>query len=160
MGCADGGNEQRALQEYFETTEAAVQEQRASLDELGDPDINEDAVLDAREKTVVLEYFATQRRTLETLREVLSETVPPPAVGAAHDDVLNSVTGVINFWQGLVPELEAIDSIEGLERFGTQFVESREAVAVFEEAMSACAELQTIATQHDIAVDLMCAQDG
>jgi len=159
-GCGDSGSDEAALREYFENIEAAVHDQRASLDELGDPDVNEDLVLDEREKTVVLELFATQRRTLETLLEALNEAVPPPEVAEAHSAVVSSVMGAIGFWQSLTPDLETIDSIESLEAFGTQFVESAEGMAVFERQMSACTALQTIATQHDIVIDLMCTQDG
>ena len=156
-GCADGRNDERALQEYFETIEAAAAAQRGSLDALGEPEINEDAVLDEQEQTVVRESFATQVRAMETLAAALDELVPPPEVDEAHNDVLTALNGAIAFWTNLLPQLETVETVDDLEEFGTEFVESPDGVAIFERLSSACAELQRVATEHDIDVDLMCA---
>lgn len=152
--CGDGG-EQLTLEEYFQQLEAIFQDADERGQTLGDPgEIVGDPQSSLEQKRDAVAAFFTE--FLAIIADVTGdvEALDPPAeVGDAHSDLLAALRG---FQQSAPAAIDKVDTVQSESEFEALGEEFHSGGVGFEPA---CAALQAIADQNNIAVDLQC-RDG
>ncbi len=144
-----GGGDEVTLEEYFERLEAAsitfTEESDAAADELGSSE-EIDSVKDAIALLPpIVEHFVND----------ISALNPPEEAQEAHDAAVEAGENFSEAVNGVLDELGDVESIEDLEG-----VVSTDALDEASGAFTAaCEDLQTLADENNIEVDLDCG-DG
>lgn len=151
-GCGDdGGGDKLTLEEYFEKIDELDNEQQTASDRLNSEveELGEDASPDD-----VADSFQKQVDLLEDFTDDLDDIDPPDEVQDAHDEVVSALRDAPAEFESLIDEFREADSIE--EAFGA-FEDSD--FSAIEKADEGCRDLEAIAADNNIDVDLDCGED-
>ena len=153
-GCKNGGGGALTLEEYFQ-----------QLDEL-DNDLNEQSdalfapledVQDPGEAVEQLrDIFPQQAGLFQDFRGGLADLDPPGEVEDLHNEALEAFDGVIAAVDGLVGQLDSVESFDDLDAL---FAES-EFSAADERLTQVCLDLEQMAADNNITVDFNCGDES
>ena len=152
----NGGDGAMTLQEYFDEldvifaraeaatdrAEAQLEEDASNAQEFGDEVDAVDAFLD--EVIVAFEDAIADMEDLD----------PPGEASGAHDDFLEAASAASDGAGRFQDELADVDTRDEADALVTQF--DGEMTALIRGADEACLELQIVADQNDVDVDLEC----
>ena len=156
--CGDDGGGGLSLEEYFQQLDAiqdnadaqfATQEAGGS-DQVPGPDASEEEVAD-----FVRQGFQATVTTLTTAAAAASELDPPGEVEEAHNQLVAAVEDAVAAIQVIVDEFPEQLSSSDLENLDA-LLDTSEGDAAFVRLDEACLDLQTIADDNSIDVDLEC----
>jgi len=150
---ADGG--ELTLEEYFQELRGVGDESRERQEEVAAPlepvaARIEELIEDSPEQALQLlsEYYEA---LLPLAEESLDE--PPPEVRAAHERFVQAAEDGLSEMQAFAGQLAAARSIDDVRDLDGSFEEQISEAAA---ALEPCVELQDIAIEHDIDVNLAC----
>ncbi|MDZ4278246.1 MAG: hypothetical protein U1B78_03810 [Dehalococcoidia bacterium] len=157
VACGGGGGG-LTLEEYFEELEQIskdVDDRSTDVEDEFSEDI--DNAEDDAEEVELTQAFLDDILSLgEELRDDLEGLDPPDEVADEHDAYVEAVNGALDALQGIADEAEDADSRDDIEALfdEDEFTEAGENVD------DTCLDLQEIADDEDIDVDLNCGDDG
>lgn len=148
---ACGDDDAMSAEEYFSEVEAIGIEFDIARDAfLARADAMEDPIASARV------YFADGKTAFATLMSKVDALNPPEDIKEAHDRFVDRGRALLSATEGALEELASVNTVSGLL---TDF-DSSAAVATFESANNAsiqsCVEMEQVAADYGITVDLRC----
>jgi hypothetical protein len=155
-GCKGGGS--LSLDEYLQRLEDVGEEADRKGEDIESPSVddydNEPDYLDA-----VAEERRERFRLIEDSVDEFKSLKPPSEAKDAHDRYLDSFGHILSAFDDLIEGLEASSSIdeanEVVDRLNAGGSELSNAL---EDGRDACRDLQGLADDNDINVDLKCAE--
>ena len=154
QGCGDddgGGGSTLTLEQYFEQVDELDDERMVKSDELNREiiDLGTDASADD-----AADSFQGQVDLFEDLRSQLDAISPPAEVDDAHKNFIRVLGVSKGQFEEVIEEFRNADSVEA----AFEALEDSEFTPV-EDISAACRELEQIAADNDIEVDLDCDDD-
>ena len=149
--CGGGGGEPLTLQEYFQRLDEVFENADERFLTLADQ-CEEIAESEGAEIAATRCFF---NATTQVLREIIDEAEaldPPTEAEAVHDELVTAGADFRQLLEGLGERLADIESTSELEELS----EDRELEAAGERFERTCFDLEEIARQNDIDVDLGC----
>ncbi len=157
-GC--GGDDELTLEEYFQQVDVVLGQARerfdvveGEFDEGVAPDSTDEEALDA-----FRESFVKMVTVLGEGIDGMENIEPPAEAEEAHEEWLAAAALVEALTQGLLDELEEVETADDLEDFVARVYEPEFAEAS-ERGLEACLGLQGIADANGIDVDLECEEE-
>jgi hypothetical protein len=148
-GC-NGNGEALTIEEYFEQLEDLESEADERSNEIED-DFNS-AFEDAEDLDDVRDDFQDfidqQEEVFQDFFDGVQDLNPPEEVEEAHDEIVEAFEGLLDEIDGLRDAIDDADSFEDLDT--PDFDQADERLT------EACTELQELAADNDIDVDLNC----
>ncbi len=150
-GCNDDGGGSLSVEEYFERIDELDEEQQAKSDELEQKfdDLGEDASVDE-----VDDLFEEQIQILRDFVSDLDDINPPDEASEPHEQAVRAFNDVTSQFDDLLDGFREAETVE--EAFAS--VGDSE-IAEFEDATAACLELEEIAADNNIEIDLDCEDE-
>ena len=147
LACSDGGDA-LTLEEYFKKLDEIDDEQTRASDAL-DEQIS--ALEGEADVEVALDLFNQQVDLIEEFVEDVDGLDAPDEVSDVHEEALTNLREAVADFRDIVRDAE------GATTLGELFASLEDAdFSAFEAAAENCRELQQIATDSDIEVDLDC----
>lgn len=157
VAAACGGEDQLALEEYFERFETIDADADAKFEALYDdfPDEGEDDLFADEENIQLLkEIFAGFPVIHTDALDALEELNPPSEAEAAHDEVLATGRELAEVYEGGADRVEGVDSISEIEQIEEELTP---AVQEAEERFNAaCFDLVRVGEANGIVVNVSC----
>jgi hypothetical protein len=150
--CNGGGGGAMSLDEYFRELESIEAEAERETDELDSPFDEDDTSLDARKQRIA-DGFVEFRRIFEDYQAQFDELDPPDEVADLHEDY-DDVQD--EFMEQFTLYIEGFADAESNEAFD-EAAESTLADAELERAAEICDDLENVAEENEIEVDLRCS---
>ncbi len=153
-GGGDGGDGELSLEQYFEQADAIIeglQERTATLDQ------PLEQTFDSEEEQIEAfrVAFTTVIPIFRNFVDDLDEIDPPAEVANAHGEL---VAGFANLVEGVEGLIDQLGEIESLSEFSALLLDPDSGFgSAIVQLASACLQLQSIADDNDIDVDLECA---
>jgi hypothetical protein len=152
--CKNGGGGALTLEEFFQRVDeldSELNEQSdalfASLEDTQDP---AEAVEQLRD------IFPQQAGLFQDFRDDLADLDPPAEAESLHHEALEAFDGVIAAVDGLVGQLDSVESLDDLDAL---FVDS-EFSAADERLTQVCLDLEQLAADNGITVDFNCEDES
>jgi vacuolar-type H+-ATPase subunit I/STV1 len=147
VGCNDDGDEM-TLEEYFQRIDELDQRLQDRSQELEDEldALGEDASLED-----AADSFEEQVNALQEFIDDMEDLDPPGEAREAHDEAAEALNAAVEQFDGLIEDFRSADSLE--DAFA--LTENADFSAI-ERANEACRELERIAADNNIDVDLDC----
>jgi hypothetical protein len=150
-GCNEDSDSSAALEDYFQHVEALSADVDSRFNEFEDA---LGSLTDESSTDEVSDIFEEARQILQDLSDGLREVDPPQEAEDAHGESLAAVDGASVALDGYLVELDAITSLD------VAYAVFQTTVAPeFRKTSAACRELQRIADDNSIEVDLMCEDE-
>jgi hypothetical protein len=146
--CNDDGSGGLTLEEYFERIDELDNEQKAKSDEL------EQEAQDSDNVDEFADGLEEQVQLLREFGEDLGDIDPPSVVEETHDEVVRALAAATDQFDRLIEGFREADTIE--EAFAS--IEDTDTTEI-DKAEAACVELEQIAADNDINVDLDCESE-
>ncbi len=153
--CGGGGGNGPSLEEYFQQVDTAQNEVDRQFEEFF---TEEEPGPDASGEEVAAfarELAATFVSILQDAQDTFGGIEAPAEAEGAHNDLVQAIQDAREAIEAAVDDLPTTLSLEELETF-EPFESATDALTRVEEA---CVELQTLADQNNISVDLMCEEE-
>jgi hypothetical protein len=149
-GCGGGGDtEQLSLEEYFRQTETVIHGSFSRLNGL------EDQYPGALEEPEATRDFFDEALTLiRTGADQLAAIEPPDEVRDVHDEAVDAIEGFRDMAEDFTDRLADVESASDFQQW---FDEAAPAITAANARVAApCLELEAIAAENGIDVDLDC----
>jgi len=146
---ACGGEENLDLDQYFRRLDDIVDTADSGIDTLIE---ESQGVGEDTEATRV--YFEGFEAVFEQTLNDLNDLHPPAEVRDAHDEFVAALVTGLAVWEDFSAQLADVESPSGLETLLAGFGPAFDAAA--ERLDNACLQLQGIADENDIGIDLEC----
>jgi len=146
---ACGGEEKLDLDQYFRGLDDIVDTADTRVDTLMD---EAQGVGEETEATRV--YFEGFEAIFEQTLNDLNDLHPPAEVRDAHDEFVAALAAGLAVWEDFSTQLADVESPSGLKTLLAEFELAFDAAA--ERLDNACLQLQGIADQNAIEIDLEC----
>lgn len=152
LGC-DGGGDELSLKEYYaELSRAQVEAgQRTPSADVDPGDIPADTPPEELRR-LLKEGLRASRELNEAFLEDLKSIEPPAEAESVHEDYLAAIDAVGAWIEGTI---ETVDGVDSLEEFEKQ-VDLSAYRDIEQGFIEACTELERIAADNGIEVDLEC----
>lgn len=159
---ACGGGGAMTLDEYLRELDRIGDEgdergeaQDAKLEE----ELDSEAPL-SEQKTILVDSFNASRDIFADVIRDIDDLDPPDAAGSAHDELAASGGRLLAAFDDFIGQLEEAEAEADFQRAFDGLEESGSAINVAsQEFEAACNELQKIADDSGVDVDLECEQD-
>jgi len=153
-GCKDGGGGALSLDEYFEEYEQLDNEAEngtADLEREYDAALTS-TTLNDDVRTDLQEFYTKQIDVRQEYVDEISKLDPPNEAQAAHDASISSYEAVLAAFTGIIDDIGEAQTASDLET-----IFSGEGLsAAIEAATKACIDLQQVADDNNINVNLEC----
>ncbi len=106
------------------------------------------------------DYYVGLVPIFDDFLDGLSDVDPPSEVEDSHSELLDSLAGVIESLEDLVDRLAAAESSSELEDLLNAFADEPDFVAARDRFQTACFDLQSIADDGDVVIDLECETES
>lgn len=143
-----GGGE-LTLVDYFSAYESISKATEAQIDSIA-PEIGSDATV-AEVKAALVATFEETRDIVGQMVAKLAEIAPPDGAQSLHDDTIEAAIGFVEAIDGILAEVEDLEDISDFNAFDTAEFE-----AANERLAANCLDLQKLADDEEIDVDLNC----
>lgn len=153
VSACGGGDSQLSLEEYFEVLEDVLMDADDSGNKLGEEFVEnlEDADDDEEEVEAYLDFFDESLALIKAVRDDVDGLNPPDEAEAEHDDFVEATDSLAEAFEEVVEDAEDADSGSEIEDL---LDEADDLTEAGEDVERACADLQEIADDEDIDVDL------
>lgn len=155
--CGGGDGGELSLEEYFQQVETIVDDFGGQIAALGDP-FEADVDSDEERTELIRDYTRAAAALWRDSVEDFRDMEPPAEVAAAHDEAVEARDDRAEFAQDLAEQLEGVGSAAELEAWFTEARREHEdaLASAAERSEQACLELQRIADDSGIDVELQC----
>ena len=155
--CGGGGGElsgEHSLEQYFDEVDSIIeglQERTATLDQPSEQDFDsEEEQIEAFRGA-----FTTALPIFRNFVDDLDELNPPAEVAAAHGELVRGFEDLVEAVEGLVDQLA---DVESASEFSDLLLDPDSGFgSAIGQLAAACLQLQSVANDNDIDVDLECA---
>jgi hypothetical protein len=155
-GCGDGGDDGRALEEYFEEIEQITEDYVARLDAVEDQYQQLLAASGTDDEQVQAFLFFLEASSL-TIREEIDardEVDPPPGAEKAHLEWLTAARVLAKIYEDVVDRAPDVQTSSSLQEVLEEVDYEARFAEVEGRAGRACSGLQEIADENEIEVNL------
>ena len=154
-GCDGGGGDGLSLKEYYAelTRLQAIAGQRTPSADVHLGDIPADTPPEELRRRLK-EGLTASRELNGAFRDDLKSIEPPRKAETAHEEFVASIDAVSAWLEGTIA---AVDGVNSLEEFEAR-VDFSAYGDVEQRFVEACSELERIATDNGVQVDLQCTQ--
>ena len=151
VGCNSDGDSM-TLEEYFAEFERISGGAEARLDEVGTPDLSGDASFEASRDSLAAFYDRYATETEDVIDE-FDGLDPPDEAASEHERFVSAIRELPSVTYNYA---NRIRDAESEEAFGEAFADTAEGEAVGTRITEACNDLQAIADDNEIEVELAC----
>lgn len=144
-----GGEEELDLDEYFQQLEEIVESTNTRIETLG-----EESQGVGEDMEATRDYFEGVEAIVGQNLSDLKDISPPAEAQDAHDELVAALEERSALWQDFTEQVADLESISEVETLIEELDQSFEAIA--ERASAACLQVQGIADENGIEVDLEC----
>jgi hypothetical protein len=145
-----GDGEALSLEEYLQKVEELSQ---AEDNRSGEIEEELDALGQDATPGDIANSFEQQLENFSDFVDGMSDVEPPSEVEDTHEEAVEALQAAVDDFDGLVDDLAGAESIEDVSSIFEGIDESN-----FERATQACHDLQGVADDNDISVDLRCEE--
>ena len=150
--CNGGGAS--SLEDYFEEYEKLdnkAEDATADLQREFDASLTATSLNDEVRKDL-RDYYTRQIEVRQDYADSVARLDPPEAARAAHDASVTSYQAVLDAFSGIVDDIGQAQTIDDLDNIFT----GAELTAAIDAANKACADLQKVADDNNVNVNLEC----
>ena len=150
--CNGGGAS--SLEDYFEEYEKLdnkAEDATADLQREFDASLTATSLNDEVRKDL-RDYYTRQIEVRQDYADSIARLDPPEAARAAHDASVTSYQAVLDAFSGIVDDIGQAQTIDDLDNIFT----GAELTAAIDAANKACADLQKVADDNNVNVNLEC----
>jgi len=150
--CNGGGAS--SLEDYFEEYEKLdnkAEDATADLQREFDASLTATSLNDEVRKDL-RDYYTRQIEVRQDYADSVAKLDPPEAARAAHDASVTSYQAVLDAFSGIVDDIGQAQTIDDLDNIFT----GAELTAAIDAANKACADLQKVADDNNVNVNLEC----
>ncbi len=155
-GDSDSSVDTADLEDYFAEIEAIFEEADSELDAVGedlDAAINV-ATTDREKVDAFIDAFQHSGQTVETALLAMDEVEAPKEAEDAHDAFVDATIGVLQLSADILSDLEEMTTADEIDAYFTE--RDPELTDATDAGDAACFDLQDIADENGIDVDLNC----
>lgn len=161
---SDGDGGGLSLEEYFRRLNAIQDEVDERSEAVPEPAVDDDDLLTEDEKEALRDYISQLVAILRDAFEAAADLDPPAEITAEHDAFVAAGQELVRIqeqFQDSLPDLLAqTQSTSELETLFTDFSEGTDAAAAGDRFGQACSQLQAVAAENSIDIDLDCADEA
>ena len=155
--CDGGGG--LSLEEYFQKVDAIGDETDQQGDEADRLLDDFDPSAPAEEQIAAFQAYAEALVALvRDFHDRLAEIDPPEEVADSHDEWVGQVGEYLELVEEVGDRVADVESTEDVERLGNELFGSPEATDLFSRVDQTCQELQGIADDNGVEVDMECGE--
>ncbi len=147
----DGGGE-LTLTEYFSELDAIMEDANSQMDALEDPEDRDVTSEEGQLEAIRDFYFAAKLAVIEGTFDRIEDLDPPAEVEDAHDALLAAGGDTVAAFEAIASQVAEAESLADL----FELFDDDSSEAAGERFEQTCSDLQGIADENEIDVDLDC----
>ncbi len=154
--CGDGGDDERALEEYFQEIQQITDEYVARFDAVEEryQQLLAESGTDNPQVQAVLFFLEASSLDIRDEIDARDEVDPPPGAEKAHLEWLTAARVLAKIYEDVVERVPDVQTSSGLQEVLEELDYESRLAEVEDRARQACSRLQEIADENEIEVSL------